>query len=286
MHKITHHNLLAEINPLGAELSSLQINGQETLWQGDEKFWTGRAPILFPIVGALKRGQTRIDGKPYEMPRHGIARRKTFECMDQTAHSVSMRLKADADSLTTYPWKFELHVHFTLQDQGIKIRYDVLNQDDHDMLFTLGSHPAFALAISDSIKINDYNILFSQKESLQRHLLTGDGLLENEPVAYPMLKNTITLSDDIFNDDALVFRDIKSDQIHLRCKQQTLLTVDTDGAPHLGIWAKPTAPFVCIEPWLGTSDFVNSNGDFNYKSDLQTLAPQQQYSHQIGIKFP
>ncbi len=286
-HTIRHNSITAQINPLGAELSSLKNNEQEMLWQGDERFWTGRAPILFPIVGALKNNQTTIDNKNYQMARHGFARRSTFEPMQTSDDSsVGMRLQSCDDSLRQYPWKFELQVHFTLHNTGIDIRYDVFNHDNSNMLFTIGSHPAFALALNSATTLSDFDIQFNRTEQLLRHRLNDDGLLDTETQKFEAKGNIITLSDNIFNDDALVFRHIKSNHIHLRCKQKRLLTVDTGGAPHLGLWAKPNAPFVCIEPWLGTSDFVDTNGVFEVKPDLQSLAPGEKFSHQIGISFP
>jgi len=274
----------------------LLSNNTEFIWCGDDQFWSGKAPILFPIVGALKDGHMICDGNRYDMPRHGIARRCLFKAIEHTDSSVTMRLTADAESLAVYPWNYELQVHFELHESGIGIRYDVFNRDNTDMLFAVGSHPAFALEINDQYQFSDYEISFNQQESLAIHRLNEEGLLDTE--AQPLSDNAsatsgasmpgsaFALSEDIFNDDALVFRDIKSDRISLLRQGKLLLSVDTGGAPHLGIWAKPKAPFVCIEPWLGTSDFINSNGQFADKPDLHKLAPQQQFSHGITIHLP
>ncbi len=288
MHKIKYNHLSAEINPDGAELSSLVSEGTELMWQGDEQFWSGRAPILFPIVGALKNGAMRYHGNRYELPRHGIARHATFEIIEQSESSIALRLTADDTSQKVYPWNFELQVRFTLSDTGIDVRYDIFNHDNTDMLFTIGSHPAFALEINDQYSFRDYEISFDHPESLATYQLNNEGLLDTKPQAFACSENstaagTFKLSEEIFNDDALVFRNIKSKHISLQRNGKVLLTVDTGGAPHLGIWAKPGAPFVCIEPWLGTSDFIDSSGDFETKPDLQKLAPQQKYSHGIAI---
>lgn len=290
MHKIIHNHLAATINPLGAELCSLTKNGSELMWQGDDTVWGGRAPILFPIVGALKNGAMVFQDQKYLMPRHGIARHAMFEQTQQSPSSVSMQLKASKDSLSVYPWNFELTVHFALANEGLEIRYNVVNRDTSDMLFTIGSHPAFALEINDHYSFSDYDIAFDQPESFATFGLDHDGLLAttSRPLK-PTLEttdNAIQLSEDIFNDDALVFRHIQSGTISLRRQGNTLLTVDTGGAPHLGLWAKPGAPFVCIEPWFGTSDFVDSTGDFAKKPDLLSLAPEQQFTHSLRIGLP
>jgi len=288
VHQIKHKHLSATINPIGAELSSLVSKSTELMWQGDKQFWTGRAPILFPIVGSLKDGAMTYRGNRYKLPRHGIARHATFETIDHSDASIAMRLTADEESLKVYPWNFELHVNFTLTDSSIEIRYDIYNIDNTEMLFTIGSHPAFALEINDQYRLRDYEISFDKPESLDIYRLNEDGLLDTQSQSFARSDDStgacaFRLSEEIFNDDALVFRDINSRCIGLKRNGKLLLSVETGGAPHLGIWAKPGAPFVCIEPWLGTSDFINSNGDFAAKPDLQKLAPQQKYSHGIAI---
>ncbi len=287
MFKIRHATLDATINPVGAELSSLLTRaGSETLWQGDETFWGGIAPILFPIVGSLKDGKMIHRGQQYKMPRHGIARHATFECIDHSAEQLSMCLKADDTTRAVYPWDFELQVHFALSEYEIAIRYEVFNRDTTAMYFTIGSHPAFALEINNNTKFTDYAISFNQTEKLACYPLTEEGLLEATPRLLAARDNSIVLSNTIFNDDALVIRDIKSTAISLLRRGKTQVTIDTGGAPHLGLWSKPGAPFVCIEPWFGTSDFVDASGEFARKPDLTTLAPDQSFSHTIKITLP
>lgn len=283
MHTIKHKQIEASINPIGAELSSLKVNDVEYLWHGDDKYWSGRAPILFPIVGALKNGRMTYQGASYEMAKHGIARHAGFDCVTTSSNCVSMRLQSDSVSLQQYPWHFELLVHFTLNDSGMNIRYEVINKDEKPMLFTIGSHPAFALNIKDPTELVNYAVTIDQSEPLQRYSLYDSGLLGTTAEPYA---NVIRLSDTIFDDDALVFRDIKAKSIRLSHNGETMLTVNTGGAPHLGIWSKPKAPFVCIEPWLGTCDFIDSDNRFENKSDLKTLEPGQTYEHGIGIVFP
>ena len=176
MLKIKHHSLEASINPIGAELSSLRNDGSELIWHGDASFWNGRAPILFPIVGALKDGKMTHNGQAYEMPRHGIARRATFKCIEHTDATLCMSLKADNTTLAVYPWQFELQVTFSLSDSGIEICYVVLNHDENDLLFTIGSHPAFALKIDNNHQFEDYAIGFNKAESFASYALDDEGL--------------------------------------------------------------------------------------------------------------
>lgn len=287
MLSIKHNKLTASINPQGAELSSLQSQAQEYLWQGDANVWSGRAPILFPIVGTLVNDQMSYGGKRYQIPRHGIARKATFTCIDQTTSKLSMNLRSNTQLLKMYPWDFELTVHFSLSADTLSITYEVINHDTDSMIFTLGSHPAFKLPALDSnskaLSINDFDIQFDCQESLQRVMLDDAGLLSTDSSTFELEDNAIKLSNAIFEQDALVFKNIESKKLSLRYMQQPRLIVDTGGAPHLGIWAKPGARFVCIEPWFGTSDYIDSDGNFDNKPDMLSLQPKQAFSHTIRI---
>lgn len=299
----------AVISGLGAELQSLCINtgtpstgtdndantkakgntsstdnlagNCERLWQGDPTVWAGRAPILFPIVGALKNNQYLYQGKSYTLPRHGIARHAEFACIEHTTDRVTLRLTADADSLSVYPWQFELTVSFSMQQTKLLVQYAVTNQDTKPMFFTIGSHPAFALDRPPS----EYYIEFSEAETLQRFPLTTDGLLTSG-VDYLQDCDRLGLSDTLFDDDALIFKNIQSRSISLYHQDTPIVTVDTGGAPHLGLWAKPAARFVCIEPWFGFSDDADSpTGTLEDKPEMKQLATGELFNYEWNISL-
>ena len=78
---IDNGTIRAVIHHKGAELQSLYNSdtGLEYIWEGDPAFWSGRSPVLFPIVGALINGEYIFNGKKYQLPRHGFARNRIFE---------------------------------------------------------------------------------------------------------------------------------------------------------------------------------------------------------------
>jgi len=283
VHSLRTKRVSATVNPLGAELSSLQLDGQEYLWHGDERYWSGRAPILFPIVGSLKDDKFIDAGNVYSLPRHGLARRCKFECVSTTEDKLVMQLRSTSDTLKIFPWDFKLQVEFALAENDITIPYTVANHDSRTMYFSLGSHPAFVLPVSHNTHINDFNIHFDGDDHLQRYQLNEQGLLEVDPIEYTLNNGTINLSKNLFNEDALVFRDIKSKNISLRHANHPRLSVNTGNAPHVGIWAKPGAPFVCIEPWLGTSDFIGSDQMLVNKPDIIDLEAGATFSHAVTI---
>ncbi|MFK7731457.1 MAG: hypothetical protein AB8B48_07520, partial [Pseudomonadales bacterium] len=143
-------NLLCGVSPLGAELQSLLLkpNSEELIWQGNPAVWSGRAPILFPIVGALKHSPAHHDKGIIMLAKHGIARMRTFELIDHGEAFARYSLQSSSDTLTIYPWHFELQVCFELSEDSLAIHYEVHNKDDSDLLFNLGSHPAFRLPLT------------------------------------------------------------------------------------------------------------------------------------------
>jgi galactose mutarotase-like enzyme len=96
--------LTAAVNPLGAELWSLRdAEGRDLMTDADPRWWTGHAPLLFPIVGRVRDDRYRVDGQEFSLPQHGFARRKPFALIAQDSASATFRLEADAETLAAYP---------------------------------------------------------------------------------------------------------------------------------------------------------------------------------------
>ena len=70
-----------------------------------------------------------------------------------------------------------------------------------------------------------------------------------------------------------------------RTGNKTLLTMDFEGFPYLGIWSKPGAPFICIEPWFSTADTVKSTGVFIQKQDNISLKPKETFECKYTVEF-
>ena len=109
--EIAAEGLSAAINPLGAELISLKdADGRELMTDADPAFWTGHAPILFPIVGRLNGDVLRLDGVDYAMKQHGFARRQMFAVVARDAASATFRLTANDETRASYPFDFALDI--------------------------------------------------------------------------------------------------------------------------------------------------------------------------------
>ena len=273
MISIKNNTFSAAIRLAGAELASLKHNPSncELIWQADPEIWGGSAPILFPIIGKLKGGKTSIDGAEYEIPKHGLLRQKDAELVERGDDFATLRFKSSPQSLKHYPFPFVFDVTFRLTETGLEVDYKITNSGDETMLFTVGSHPAFAL---DSVPGS--SVEFCQAETLDLYGLNEKGFFFKRVGRWFKREQLIPLTDRIFKDDALIFQKIKSRTIRLKTAgDRPDLEVDIRNHPHLALWSRPGAPFVCIEPWFSFDDAADSDGIFENKPGMRTLPADQ-----------
>jgi galactose mutarotase-like enzyme len=269
---IENDRFLAGILSKGAELCSFKnkSTGQEMIWQADPEVWPGSAPILFPLVGRLANDETKIKGKPYRMPKHGLLRQSEARLIEQGSDFAVLGFFANAETLVQYPYAFEFRVVFRLVGNGLEVRYAILNAGAEEMLFAVGSHPAFALNLRQ-YKLSDYYVEFSEPETLDLLGMVGGSCIRVEE-NYLANESRIPLSETLFDGDALIFDSIQSNCVRLKNRHEdTYLEVDTFGAPHLGLWAKSGAAFVCIEPWYSYDAAIDAGGEFADKPGVMRL---------------
>jgi len=268
MIKISNGIISAEIAELGAELQSLIKGGTEYLWDGRPEYWSGRAPILFPICGGLDGDEYEYDGKCYKLPKHGFARRKEFTVEAAGADWAVLLLRDDEETREGYPFAFEFRARFTLIGDTLVTDYIVTNKDTRPMPFSVGAHEAYACPEG----ISEYELVFEKYEELGSNIVEGNLLSHNK---VPVLSgDTLALDPKYFEVDALVFTDVKSRAVTLRHKPTGRgVAVRFDGFQYLLIWQKCGAPYICIEPWCGLPDFVDSTGCILEKLGIIVAAP-------------
>ena len=282
MHIIISEHSIVKINSYGAELKSFNINGNEIIWQSNPKIWNGSAPILFPFVGRLKNKKFFYDGKEYEMTKHGFASGQIFTVEKQQRNKISLVLKSTHATIKNYPFKFLLRAIFSLHNDILSVNYEVENNDDHTMFFCIGSHPAISLPLN-ATKLEDYYIEFEEDETLYPYKLVNE-LLVRQKKAYLKNEKVINLNKNIFDDDALIFSGIKSRNIYVKNdKNNRNIKINIHDAPDLGIWAKPNADYVCIEPWHGYDDTVDATGVLEEKHGIIALKPGKTFKTGYSI---
>jgi galactose mutarotase-like enzyme len=277
-------DLTAEVNPLGAQLSTLRdATGRDLLWDGDPSVWTGRAPLLFPIVGTLAGGSYRLASEIHHLPRHGFARGTVFEVVDATSASATFRLKADDASFRVYPFRFELEVNFALAGPTLAVTTSVRNRGEADMPASFGYHPGFRWPLPYGRARSSHFIEFASDEPAPVRRLNADGLLTPERHPTPICARRLVLADALFQNDAVIFDEIRSRSVTYGADDGPRIRVSYPDAPYLGIWTKPGAHFICIEPWHGVADPEGFSGDFRAKPGVFTLAAGAVQSIKMAI---
>ena len=290
MLSIENEFLKISVQKTGAELCSVldKSTNQEYMWSGDPLVWGSFAPVLFPIIGCLKDNEFLVDGQSYSIPKHGFIRNnKELEAKILNEKTIEFRLKYDENTLKNYPYLFEFVLHYVLEGKTIHVEHTIINHhQEKPMYFSLGGHPGFKCPFFEGEKYEDYYIEFEQIENDSTWKVTADGLIDT--IAVPCLENTnrLNLHPLIFQNDALIFKNLNSSKATLKTDAHTFgVEISFADFNYLGIWAKPNASFVCIEPWLGISDSVTTSKDFTQKEGIQLLVAgtQQKFTYSIRL---
>lgn len=290
MYTLENTQLKIAVNTIGAELCKITsvATGTNFMWHADPAIWGSFAPNLFPIIGALKDDTYIFDNHPYHLPKHGIVRNNSAVVLyDQTPNSLIFTLPYSEATLKMYPFKFEFFITFTLTDNKIEVLHTVKNVDDKTMYFSLGGHPAFKCPVFEDETYEDYALEFENAEISKTHLInTANGLITSK--TKPVLNNTtiLPLTHDLFQADALIFKDLQSKKVTLKSKYNgNILSVSYHDFPYLGIWAKPNGNYVCIEPWLGIADNEITNQEFTTKEGILKLAAGKTFKARYIIEI-
>ena len=289
IHTIENSYLQVAVKQTGAELCSIKNlkNNREYIWNANPEYWTSHAPVLFPIIGCLKENTYYFERKSYQMPKHGIIRNNhNLKAMEHSDNTLCFSLTYSEDTIVIYPFKFEFIISYSLNENNLSIKHTIKNLGNNTMYYSLGGHPAFNCPLFNAETYEDYYLLFDKNEHLDTWLLTKEGLVSNTKQNVLDNANRLNLHKDLFNNDALIFKNPKSKSITLCSKNNgDILRLRFDDFNYLGIWAKPGAPFVCIEPWLGIADSVDSDQQLQSKEGilLQDGNSEDSYNYSMEI---
>ena len=273
-------NTTLAVDTLGAQIRSFKINDKEYIWQRDEKYWGGSAPVLFPIIGELKGDgkTTLIDGKAYHMPIHGIVRYAEFLGEKVSEEKMIFTIKSNGKTLKQYPYKFTLKVEFEVVENGFINRFYISNNSNVDMPYFIGAHPAFNLPMFED-GFEDYTVEFEKAEANCAYRIDEDGLVDDS-VFESVLQdgNKIPLQETLFDKGALIFQNLNSRSVKLYNKDGKGVKMDFPNFNYFGIWKMPelNSPYLCLEPWTGMNDCYSEDGVYKNKRGIRFIAPKRE----------
>jgi len=287
LYTLKNDKITVKIDSLGAQMVSARSGGCEYIWQGDERFWTGHAPILFPICGRLFEGKYTVDGKEYEMNLHGFARKTEFEVERESDTELVFSLCTSESTLSQYPFDFKLTVSYVLDGQKLVSKAVIANRSDKVMPATFGAHPGFNVPL-DTGCFEDWYVEFDTECTPNRLVISDSGLCTGEKFALPLENGKkIKLRHSLFDTDG-IFMDKIPHSITLKSDSSARsVTLNYPDMSYLGIWhaARTEAPFVCIEPWCGLPSLEGRRDDLYAKNDMFHILPKKEKTVGYEIIF-
>ena len=286
MPTLANASLSVEIAARGAELRSLRTaDGAEWLWQGDPQWWTGRAPLLFPIVGPAPGGAVSAGGTRSPMKQHGVARISDFAEVEASVNRVRMQLLANDETRAAYPFDFALTVAYQLADDGaLTVDATVENRDDRPMPFQFGFHPAFAWPLPGAAGAG-HAVSFPEAGALVLRRLGADGLLAPGSQPAPLDGGRILPEAAMFEDGAMIFPEGAGSRVRFAADTGRAVEMETRNLPNFALWQKPGAPYLCLEPWHGFNPPPEAGDELEDRPFALTVAPGASRSFGMTLRF-
>ncbi|PYB73334.1 aldose 1-epimerase family protein [Rhizobium wuzhouense] len=282
--RIENTKLAVEISSLGAEMQSLTTaDGRNWLWNGDAAWWTGRAPLLFPIVGKAPGDRLAIDGKTYPMAQHGIARRREFVIVEQTATACRHELVSTAETLDVYPFDFRLTLEHRLNGRTLTVTATVENTGSVPLPFGIGFHPAFLWPLPGAEDKAHAVILDNGAEPGVVQL--EGGLIGKTLPTSPFKAGRLALNHDLFANDALIFPEGAGTGLTFAAEGGPFLHFSFENLPNIALWQKPGAPFLCIEPWHGMAAHAGGTAELVERPYTVALAGDDKMAFGFSVEI-
>jgi galactose mutarotase-like enzyme len=288
VYNLSNSKISISVDTHGAELKSLKKAGsdKEYMWDANPDYWKRTSPVLFPIVGSLNKGRYIYEGKEYPMSQHGFARDMEFELSQSTDSELKFVLKSNNETLSKYPFNFELEIGYRLEDNNVIVSWKVYNKGEKEMHFSIGGHPAFMCPINENEVQTDYKIKFdNEADTLIASVIGKGGTLSSRKKAYSLDNGYMNITKHLFDDDALIIEENQAHKVSL-CTPDGMpyLTVTFD-SPLFGVWSPvgKNAPFVCIEPWYGRCDKGIFEGDLTQREYGNKLQPDESFATDYSI---
>ncbi len=289
-YQLCNKHIQVEFESKGGMLTSLKSEGTQYLWQGDERYWGGQSPVMFPICGSIRNGWARIgDSMQCNLMRHGFARFEEFVESGQTDDTISFLLQSNQGTEEKYPYHFRFTITYQLDGKKLDIIYTVETTGQEPMPFFVGGHPGFNCPIDPGDDFADYIIEFEYPEYSLCPFPALDPLLLDINNRREILNNVniLRLNHDLFTRDALVFDNLRSRRVSYKNPVSNKgLEMEFKNFPYLVLWSSANrGPFIAIEPWLGISTCTDEDDVFEHKRNVQIVNPGEKKIYHFSIRI-
>ena len=233
--RISHGDVQATVAPArGALVSSLQIGDKQVLYLDRATFddptknVRGGIPVLFPYAGKLENGILKASGT--KMGQHGFGRNRTWEIREQKPWRLRIALIPEEPDRAAYPFHFLAEQTYTILPCGLEIELCVFNNGEQPMPVSPGWHPYF-------------NCPGTEKSNLQTNVAAVDRT-------------------QFGNDHEFDFGVVAPPNGRANFRIPHLGSITLSFSPemrHLQFWSQPGKDFICIEPFTGPNNTINTD---------------------------
>ena len=276
--------LQVQFQTFGGALSSIKDkDGVEYLWQGDPTYWSGQAPVLFPICGSVRNDTVVYENKDGsheigKIPRHGLVRKKEFDLIDQTDNSVTFAIEDNEEMYENYPYHFRLEITYIVTGKTIRTEYKIYNKEsEKSMPYFIGGHPGFNCPLLADEVYEDYYLEFEEPETCSvPKPFPKTGMLDfKDRSSWLDNQKELGLNYDLFSYDAVTLDELESRKVALRSRKHDKgLRLHFEEFPNLIIWSTLNkGPFIALEPWSGLSTSLEEGDRLEEKKDVRILKP-------------
>ena len=278
-------NATIQISTKGAELISYVVDGVEKIWQGAEGFWAGKAPVLFPICGRLLGGSYTYEGKEYVIKTHGFLKAAEFTLVNQEKSSATFLLESTEETLKDYPFEFKFRMMYKLSESSLGIYFIIENHSNKEMLYSVGCHEGYALEGD----LDEYYIAFEDDFNAIDRTILEDNFTTTKKEVISLTENRLKLTDYFKQEnygESMVVYPIKSKRVTLMRGDEEKLSVYYNDFESLVLWTQVGAKFICIEPWNGMPDAIDTDHTLENKVAIKKLKPNESTTlyHSITIE--
>lgn len=289
IYTIENDKVRANISTHGAELQSLysKVTEREYMWQGAPEAWPDHDLLLFPVCGRTANSRIIVDGKEYPLMMHGFAKDTEFETLDKSATSLTLVMRDTRETRKMFPYRFRLKVTYSVEGDTVYQKFDVINDGDRTMYFSLGAHPGFFCPIVLGEKPENYVLRFDCAQNIKEIIKDpASVLLTHEDK--PFLSGTdIPLSNGFFDNGPMVLKDVAANSVTLLSLESgRFVEMGIKDFPFMTLWGRGgRMQIICVEPWCGTSDYVDTDFQWEKRYGNESCGVGERFTRTIYFKL-
>lgn len=283
--------LSVEIEEHGAQMRSLldRRRGMERLWPGDPAVWASSSPVVFPVIGKLNGLEYCLDGRAYSMKSNGLIRYADPVEVRRGDTWAELTFRDDAETRERFPFSWTFAIRYELSGAKLGVTATISNEGGMPLWYNYAGHPGFRVPLRDGESCDDYYVEFSAPERASVYGVCATGQLTGELTPFFENERRFFIRKELFCTEALAFHAPASEYVSIKSLvDDSEVRVRIKGFDNVAVWSPHIEgrdlAFVCIEPWVGHSDFKGFEGEFPQRDGIAMLAAHESVQHSYDIE--